>query len=64
MSKAGEVLNLKARLSEIKQQMQDLGDDRGWRWDSLDGQREEVQAELDWHEANSVAPAALPASPR
>ena len=46
---AAEIEALQNRLTEIKQQMQELGDDRGWRWDSLDGQREEVQAELDWY---------------
>ena len=46
---AAEIEALQKRLTEIKQQMQELGDDRGWRWDSLDGQREEVQAELDWY---------------
>lgn len=35
------------RVGEIEKQMRALGDDRGWRWDSLDGQREEAQAELD-----------------
>lgn len=46
---AVEVKTLQDRLAEIKQQMRELGDDRGWRWDSLDGQREEVQAELTYY---------------
>ncbi len=46
---APEVKALQDRLTEIKQQMSELGDDRGWRWDSLDGQREEVQAELTYY---------------
>ena len=44
-----EVKALQDRLAEIKHQIQELGDDRGWRWDSLDGQREEVQAELTYY---------------
>jgi len=37
----------KIRIAELEEQMRALGDDRGWRWDSLDGNREDAQADLD-----------------